>query len=777
MKRFVRAIVGLAVAFAPFALQAQTWQINSNHALLWNGEPYMPVGVRIPGDPDRIRMAAQAGIRDVVVELPANGAGWKDAFDTLELAGMRYMIAITSMPPMAPGIAIEPQSYRVNDIVNPINLDLTFADSVSVYAVLASKRDASVAWAKKVDALSGRIAFKITPPTDLGHTLLLYPEFTGRDVPDYWDAFDAYRDGLLIALRKSPPGRGLRGIINPMGSLATLESSSTGYVPTSALFRYELKSALEEKYRSLETAVKLWNIAASDIESWEQLARLVPLWSGTRGVAELYDPTNAKVYLSDSKHSTAWTDIREAITRSERQRQAKLVEALRQAAHVPVIQEWRGWSDLYEGTTSSVDGVGIRATGGAFSAVAESSSPALSSAFRCAKPSWAPATDIDVPKESFSSSFQDLQDMGARGWFFRSSGLEQDKLVASLNPPPTSLASEATLAIYYPESATNPAAPQRLPGGYWWLPSPAAGNRVQLGAGFSCYRYDDGRQNFFEIWQDGPPARTRLRLAEPKKAVVKTLSGQDPQVKVLKNGIELRIGSEPIMISGIDEIPVPELAYAEVSGEIAAILNATERSMLGPGTEYVEFEDYSRSFQRSPGGAFTLLQSQLRSLRQRFAPYVWQEGEGTRKASFSETAMLSGCSGGAALSLHAVMPSGIYYAEYDIPLRTRGDQEIWIAAKIPKGQEKSWTLEIAGQVMHIQGPGVSGYGTGFAWYKAGVTQLSASANRLRVTVDAPQGTEEALDAIVVYPGAFHPNGQTMPPVAYPGPPQGRKGKH
>lgn len=769
MIRFVRALVGLAVAISPLTAWAQAWQINRNHSLVWNGQPYLPIGVRIPGDPDRIRQAAQAGIKDVVVELPANGKGWKEAFDTLELSGMRYLVAITSMPPMAPGIAVEPQSYRVNEVTQAIDLDLSFPETVSVYTVLASKADASVAWAKKVDALSGRLTMKVVPPTDLGHILLLYPEYTGRNLPDYWDAFDEYRDGLLIALKKGAPGKGLRGILNPMGSLATLESAGSDFVPTSSLFRYELKVALEEKYRSLQTAVKLWSIAASDIETWDQLARLIPLWSGNRGVAELYDPTSEKVYLCDAKRSTAWTDIHDAILTAERERQSKLVQALRQASQVPVLQEWRGWSDLYEGTTCSVDGVGMRASGSGFSAIAESGAPAISSAIRSPKPSWVPATDIDIAKEAIPSSLQDLEDMGARGWFFRSSSAEEDRAIASLGSPSASLAEDSPQAIFYPESATNPAAPQRLPGGKWWLPSPAAGNRIALGAGFSCYRYEDGVLPFYEIWQDGPPARTRLRLAEPRKAIVKSLSGQDLQLKYLKFGIELTMGSEPITISGIDEIPVPELAFNEVSGEISAILHATERSMLGPGTENSEYEENVRSFERSPGGAFTRMVNQLRNLRLRFGPYVWQEGEATRRSTFSETTQVSGCSGGAVLALHAAMPGGAYYAEYDIPLRTRLDQEVWIAAKIPKGQEKLWTIEIGGQIMHLETNGVSGYGTGFAWYRAGRTRLINNPSKMRISVEPAQGTEAALDAIVLFPGTFHPNGQTMPPVALPGP--------
>ena len=727
----------------------------------------MPIGARISGDPDRIRQAAQAGIRDVVVELPASGSGWKEAFEALEVAGMRYIVAINSMPPMAAGIAVEPQSYRVNDITGPMTVDLAFPDAVSIYAVLASKRDSSVAWEKKLDALSGKLTLKVDPPTDLGYTLVLYPEYTGRNLPDYWDSFSAYRDSLLIALRKSPPGKGLRGILNPMGNLAALDAARSGFVPTSTQFRADLKTALEEKYRSIQSAVKLWSIAASDIENWDQMARLVPLWSGARGVPELYDPTTGRVYLSDARHSTAWSDIQDTIVRAERQRQAKLVDTLRTVAGVPVIQEWRGWSDLYEGSTISVDGIGMRATGGTFSELAESGSPAISSGLRSSKPSWMPATDIDIPKESYTNALQDLQDIGARGWFFRSSGPAQDKLIASLPQASQTLASDSPRAIFFPESAMNPAAPQRLQGGYWWLPSPAAGNRVQLGAGFSCFRYEDGSQSYFEIWQDGAPTRTKLRMAEPKKAVIKSLTGEDLKIKVAKNGIELNVGNEPIMISGIDEIPIPEQAFAEVVNEINTILDGTERIMLGPGTEYDALHDSERSFQRSPGGAFTQLLTQLRSLRQQFSTYFWQEGEATRKASFSESSMISGCSGGAALSLHAVMPNTSYYADYDIPLRSRQDQEVWIAAKIPKGEEKGWTVDVSGQVLRITGPGMSGYGNGFAWYKLGTTRLLNQRNKVRVSVAATQGTEEALDALLFFPGTFTPSGQLMPAVILP----------
>jgi hypothetical protein len=76
-------------------------------------------------------------------------------------------------------------------------------------------------------------------------------------------------------------------------------------------------------------------------------------------------------------------------------------------------------------------------------------------------------------------------------------------------------------------------------------------------------------------------------------------------------------------------------------------------------------------------------------------------------------------------------------------------------------------VTIGGQVLTIQGEGLSEYGDGFEWYRLGTTKAVQGTNKIRLSVDAPQGADLAIDAILLYPGSFRPNGIIPPdPIDY-----------
>jgi hypothetical protein len=751
--------------------QTNGWQVNSNHCLFWNGQPYLPVGVRIPGDPDRIKAAAAAGIKDVIVELPANGKGWGDAFHALDAAGMRYIIALTSMPPMAHGFAVEPQSYRITGITEHQTLTVPIHNAASVLAVLANRRSAEVISNQLVAADPESVTVTVDPTEGVEHTLLLYPEMEGAELPDYWDSFDAYRDRLLSAFRENPPGKGLRGLLNPLGATSNLTTSNVSFLPGSEMFRLELESYLRQKYRSLRTAQKSWELntieedgETGDGQGWAILARLVPLWSGKRGVAMFYDPKLNILRAADTG-STAWADIHDVITRAEQSRQSKLLHSLREVTGAPILQEWSGWAALYEGSSPSVDGIGIVTSGKSGDDWSQSSCRAISSASRCSRPTWTPASDIDVPSEDDGAAMERLAEMGARGWFFRSPGPETDRLVAALTVPSFVSPTDFPQVLFYPESATDPASPQHLPGGTWWLPSPASGNLVDLGSGFHAYRYDDGTRSYYVLWRDGQSQRFDMRIQEPKSLAVRSLDGLDPNLKITKTGVQFNASQTPLVITGTEDIPVPTVCIADTLSRLAPLVSAvSERTADGRG-EQVIFEENFRALEKNPGAAFLKLREQYRKLSKLVSNYIWEEAEDFDDSNFSETSQIAGCSNGQALGLHAVFPAKTYFASYTVPVRTAKQQDLWIAAKIPPGAISSITAKVGGQVLTIQQGPVCPYGLGFAWYKLGTTRIASGADTIRIDVDGPpDGSHIYLDVILLDPDPFTPTGAFPPEI-------------
>lgn len=747
------------------------WKVEDHLGLNWDGEIYAPIGVRLPGRAEAIRRVKALGVEDVVVELPADGTGWREAIEALEAESMRYLIAIVSPAPPALGVAVEPAGYRVPNLVRPTPLELPLPDADHALAVLALQRDGTVQWHRRVTVRDDRLALDVDPPVAMEHVLLVYPHMRHRRMPDYWEGFDLHRDQLLAALRSAPLGPGFRGLINPLGEMVNFPPPESSFVPTSPLFRLELEAFLRRRYTSPETARRSWALRASEETTFAELARLVPLWTATRGVPLLWDPETDRLHPVDQARSTAWRDIQETILATSLRRYERLLQALRSVISAPVIQEWRGWSGPYETGESGLDGIGMRLTGTSGSEVIESGCRAASSALRAGRPVWLVATSITLPEgESFatdlSKAIQDSESMGARAWFVEAREEEHVREVARLADRRASESSFVRPSpLFYPEVAMNPAAPMRLPGGRWWLPSPASGNRIDFGPDYAVYRLSAGNESYAVLWSLGEPRRTRLRVSDTKGLTIKATDGSDLRPRIGRNTIDLTLPTTPVVFRGLDEVPAPEDSRVRVRQEFEELVKAVERNMINLAEERLLFADNLQAFERNPGASLALLWGQVDRLNIEFGLFTWIEAERPASHTFSEVYADPGCSGGSALRLRTRLPSPPegFVARYRFPTRAEATYEIWIAARIPPDLRDRVSVQIGDRSWRPQRGPVSLYGLDFGWYFFGSTSFIAGAEEeIRVHVDSTAGADLALDAILLSPGPFRPNGLAVP---------------
>ncbi|MDR3688455.1 MAG: hypothetical protein P4L46_03690 [Fimbriimonas sp.] len=757
-----------------------SWSINEHQTLIWNGQPYLPVGIRIDGTVDAVKAAKAAGVSDVIVDLPASGAGWDEAIGAINASNMRYLIRINSLAPMAKGFAIEPQGYRVSGITKEQKVSIDMPGATSAFVVLADKADGQIITTDRVPVTNGLFIYDAKPGAEIDHVLLVYPEMTSLEQPDFWEGLDSERDALLGSLKRHAPGPGLRGIVNPMGHTMSLPGRQPTFVPTSAYFRMEFRNYLEEKYKSVETLMRTWSLTSSELSllddqkkmtaTFDQFARLIPLWTQSRGVGAMFDPTTNKVYACDNRRSRVWEDVAAVINQAGSRRFSRLTPAIRSVADVPVIQEWQGWSEPYESSSPSVDGIGMRAAGTTQSALMDTGSRATSSILRWSSHGWLVATDLDLGTGSdapsqLSSVLDDLGSLGAKGVFVRADTPSLVKSVAAESAKrgaDASLAASSPLPVFFPENAYNPAMPQRLPGGHWWLPCPSDGDRLDLGSQFYGYRLKL-QTGVVALWAR-KPGRYMLRMMNAKSARFQTLDGSDPEPKVKKNGVEVMLTEVPMLITGIDEVPVPEYAYTETVARFNLMFNAGQRRFKDLTEEQMAFRDSMNSFDRNPGGSFDQLRKQYWNLARRIGAFTWLEGEQSIDTNFSEVIQNAGCARGAALSLRTLIPppTGGYYATFPLQVKTRDDQDIWLAARIPAERRKDVNVVVGGQVMPVTGDPISLYGSGFGWYKVGTTRLAGNLTRLRVQVNTSGNAEIAIDSILVTPDPFTPNAVTLP---------------
>lgn len=725
----------------------------------------MPVGINVDGATADIDKANTTS-KDMIVDLAAGGNGWADAFADLNKNQDRFLIKINSLAPMARGIAVEPQGYRVPNLTAAKHVQFNIPGATSALVLLVNQTDASIIKQDRVPIKNGVFSYDAPDVNGMDHVLLVYPEMTSLEQPDFWDGFDAQRDLLLTSLRRNAPGTGLRGIVNPVGRLLRMPGRDSRFVPTSSFFRDELKSLLAARYHSVETATKAWTIAAPDFQDFDTMSRMVPLWSGYRGVPSLWDPASDRLYDVDNKRSSAWTDINDAIQLAATRRFKSLVAAIRQVTDVPVIQEWAGWAPPYDGAQIAIDGVGVRSSGGTPTTQIDSSCRAVSSLLRWSRPGWLIATDVEMGSDKASMSLDEavnqLSDMGIRGCF--SSAQAATK---ALDP---SLADVTPSVLYYPENATNPAVAQRLPGGMWWLPSPANGDRIDLGSKFYAYRLDDGTDSFTALWSPTGPQRTTLRFMDFKSPTFQTVDGSNPNPKIVKNGVEVTVSDVPLLIRNTKEIPVPDPAAEETITQFTSMLRQLGVDRGAVSEDQYFFTEAARGFDRDPGDSLVAMRNVLRGTLIKASNYTWIEAESCRSHNFSTIVNDAGCSGKSALAIDTeVSPEGGFLASYDVPVRNQNEQEVWIAARIPKSMRDEVTVMLAGTAYRIPPDGVSAYGDGYEWYRLGSTKLAGTMTTLKILVGTTGQANMAVDAVLIYPGAFRPNGVQMPLIATTGP--------
>jgi hypothetical protein len=200
-----------------------------------------------------------------------------------------------------------------------------------------------------------------------------------------------------------------------------------------------------------------------------------------------------------------------------------------------------------------------------------------------------------------------------------------------------------------------------------------------------------------------------------------------------------------------------DLQFATATSE-SKLIDITEQTYL--------FKEAASGFDRNPGGSFATMRTQYQRIVRKLAPYDWIEAESSKDHTFSEGTALMGCSNNSALALRTqIAPNAAgYVARYKTNVRSKDEQEVWIAARIPQDQRKNIRVVVEGQTLTFDVEPISLYGSGFGWYRLGTTQLVGNTAQIEVQVFAGDAANILLDTIVLFPGKFEPKGVFQPPL-------------
>lgn len=753
------------------------WSITQTRMMIWDGKPYLPVGWRIPAQPIIFNQISQSGINDVIVELGIE-QDWNAIIKSLQELNLKFFIGPNEDAPTAPAIMVRPQTYRVSGLTPKQSVTFSLPHARSAYYTLISEKDFGIVAKGWIDITNNTFELKLDQPQSSPPLLLLvYPRVSSSPIPDYWEQFDARRDRLLKRIRDTDMGSLLRGYVSPMGKVERYVDYTGGILPDSSLFRLEFEAHLRKKYRDVNTLMREWKTLTPDIRSFQMAARLIPLFSRTRGLERLLDPETDRLIPVNKETCAFWQDVQSVIESASARRATRLATAIRQITDVPVIYEWHGWAPLYDSRDPSGQGIGMIMKGTGLEAVDRGPASVAASVLAWQSRTWVMATDLSYSSSSsypemrlLATALLDTLELGARGWFVQwTQGTETDSLVTFRNQVQSdpSLGVRTPSALFYPENARWPANTMRLPGGIWWLPTPAAGNRFDLGSRYEGYRHAAAFADFSVIWSTGGSVKTRLLYSDPGKVSIFSVDGQPVPMRVAKDAIEIMVDTSPIIIRGTDEAPVPADAVQET---IEVFRNLTEQAKrMGIDTAQVRFifDDATRQVSRNPSKGFVAMRQALKQLTLLISPYIYIEAENPLSTNWGEAIEATSCSSGRALSLQtSIQPHAEgYYATYAFRPRVfEPIHEVWIAAKIPENiRDKVSATLGAGNTMYLSESGRGAYGDGFAWYRLGRVNLAPGEAKLSIRIaNGATNYEIILDAILIAPPGVLPDGPEPP---------------
>ena len=751
------AIAGSAPA-TPQTSSSHLWKVTPGHALEWEGRPYRPVGVRVPGTVEAIQGTHEAGITDIMIELPADGRGWSEALDAVRNTGQRYWIAVDSLAPMPESVTIEPDSYRIENARTGTVISTPMPGVTRVLIVLAGA-DGRRTHSEVVPTTGGRLEYKVTHPLGGTHVLLAYPVTRTGGQPDFYEGLDAHRDQMLLNLKQSDFGPGLRGWVNPLGRIPSTSAPKNG-VPLSPLFRTEFAAYLRNKYGAVSTLVRSWGIGAANFRDINEAARLVPLWSNGKGLDAAWDPETNTVFNVNVRATTLWNDLREAQTIAGVRRTTRLTDALRKETGVPVMQEWDGWDGLAARPEAGLDGVGASLNAAReFEIINEMAGP-LGTAFRRTAPTWMGVTDLRLSGElTVDDALDRVAQAGSQAVFVRSQDPEVWRRVASTEPLSTPLTAPQTL--FFPLDARDPAQPMVLPGNVLWLPAPVAGDRLRMGGRYEGYTVQEQDGIATVLWSLA--ADTPVRIVHDQADALKfyTPDGTPIEVKKVRRGVEMVLPSLPIIVRGSNDPIIPADAFENAALKVNTLLGAVPTLADPDGREQVDVTAALSGWERNPGRASQAMWTILDRMLTRSAPYLWRSADSANAAQLAGLVTRTGSSSKQVLRM-APRFGGMAEAQFKVTTRIPGNHEVWVAASVPSGAVHRLAAQFGEIVLGPAETGISGYGQGFAWYKLGSVNLIEGDHQVKVQFSANPGEEVLLDTLVLAPMNFRPDGPRPP---------------
>lgn len=442
------------------------WSITGSHALVWDNQPYLPVGGCFypaslssdqPQSWDRdtatLKELKSRGISDVLVvpdvSLPdTSPARMQRLVDFLDSNDFRYGVSFgKGIPDPLVGTVVKPASYKgYPDVSLTASWQTPNADSALLILAETTTGHNEVAKHTLVKMTDNNLTVSVEAPATVGKVVpYLYPHKsvpsgTRGSIPDIWSGYDTYRDRLLTYFSVVKPGKGFRFFLDPLGAQLSLSDETDYLVPDSKAFLLEWESYIRTTYPNVEDAYHSWGLEEASALTPKELARLIPLWANDVSIPYMYDPTTKKTLrLADALQCHWWLDFLACRNKGVQYYMNSLANVLKhQVADVPVVYNWTMNHPIFINSEKSggFDGLGISANLRGTRLVNRIAVPAYSEVEQCSRRIWyieasaGPEIDADptVPDTSspgipfgsqgvVTQEVTDLRRTGLKGFF------------------------------------------------------------------------------------------------------------------------------------------------------------------------------------------------------------------------------------------------------------------------------------------------------------------------------------------------------------------------
>lgn len=841
-------LVGILIASAPQPATSQTpgiklassgeftdkdgsihaWRVNGAHTLIWDGQPYIPVGGTFysryaclgqteenwNADIQTLELIRGKGITDILLKSIGpmtwtKPEAWQRLVDYLDSSGFTYGIDFADGPkPPLTGFIIEPTRYRLPEIINDADFTFDMPDVILAFWILCSAADGSVVASGGAAVSEGKVRVKAKTRPGQNCVLLLYPckELSNggaNGVADLWSGFDEFRDRLLGFISGLKFGKGLRFFVDPITSKMDFAGERASIVPDSAAFRLEFEGYLAKKYRNIGSLNSAWGLSSENLKSFQEAARLIPLWRGARGIPEVYDRARGARYRIDAPRSKIWQDIEGFRNWSAQNYLNTSADILkRYAADVPVIYKATSYHSVFANLVSrgGFDGLGIEAYGHGEDLVKQSAGSAYSLAEESARSMWFVVTGTqDTQKRGKSSpgysgsngmvaDLDSLREIGAKGifvhglqvlpedtWKNHSLALAPEQLdwLKSFKDRFATADREMYIpkVVYYPSEPALGATVRRLGPGAWWLPSLRRGARLVLGDWLEGYTFSAAEGICFRS-KVGPTSVTFVFNEEPRPTLAHP-AGMEGILSVDKKKVVLKLDDDPVLVTGLATDPLLAFPVEVAEEEIARLVPLVARAKAAGLRVTVEEEAVNQARRVLKNGlawrAYEIAHASAIKVREALGTYVWIEAENAVSDSFDGVKASPAASYGGYLAVDSSSPAPMdaYGAAFQFVATKEATYELWAALKTEDAEPAPFSYSIDNGVWQrsaISEP-VNPYGSSFAWYKIGSVALQPGGHLLRLRVDTPNSAgiyKLAVDAIVLSPDVFTPDGIRKP---------------